>query len=237
MIANREPSVAHAATLVACSDVSVIHGRGDGRVVALDRVSVAIGGGERIVLWGRSGSGKTTLLHVLGGLVEPTTGTVEFDGAPLSTLDAAARTRARGRGIAYVFQGSALLPTFTAIENLRFAARYAPAGDGLEPDELLALVGLAGKANHLPSELSGGEQQRVAIARALAQRPRLLLCDEPTGHLDSDTSGRVLALIDALQERFSFALVIATHDHEIVARFDRDVELADGTITREERTR
>ena len=125
-----------------------------------------------------------------------------------------------------------LRPTFSAIENLRFAARYAPAGDGTEPDaeHLLALVGLAGKGGHLPSELSGGEQQRVAIARALAQRPHLLLCDEPTGHLDSDTSLRVLALLDALQEQLRFALVLATHDPEIVARFDREAELVDGQL-------
>jgi len=223
--------------LAACTDVSVVHGAGAGQVVALDHVSIAIAAGERVALWGRSGSGKTTLLHVLGGLVEPTHGRVDFDGAPLSTLDAAARARARVSGIAYVFQGANLLPSFTAIENLRFAARYAASGDGPSAEELLALVGLESKAAHLASELSGGEQQRVAIARALAQRPRLLLCDEPTGHLDSDTSERVLRLIEALQERFGFALVVATHALEIVARFEREAELLDGRIVHEERHR
>jgi ABC-type lipoprotein export system ATPase subunit len=225
--------VAHG-RLAACSGVSVVHGAGASEVVALDDVSFAVAPGERAAIWGRSGSGKTTLLHVLGGLVEPTRGRVDFDGAPLSTLDAAARARARVSGIAYVFQGGNLLPSFTAIENLRFAARYAPPGEGPPPDELLALVGLDRKAAHLASELSGGEQQRVAIARALAQRPRLLLCDEPTGHLDSDTSERVLRLIEALQERFGFALVVATHALEIVARFDREAELLDGRIVHQE---
>ncbi len=226
-----------ALALVTCEDVSVVHDRSGVRVVALDRVSVRVRAGERVVLWGRSGSGKSTLLHVLGGLLEPTSGSVSFAGRPSTARDRATPHRGFGLGIAYVFQGSSLLPTFTAIENLRFAARYAPDDDGPGPDELLALVGLETKGNHLPSELSGGEQQRVAIARALAQRPRLMLCDEPTGHLDTDTSTRILALIDALHERFRFALVVATHDHELVTRFDRLIELGDGRIALEESKR
>ena len=196
--------------------------------------------GERVALWGPSGSGKTTLLHVLGGLVTPTSGEVIWRGRPLSSLDAAARSRARSAGIAYVFQGANLLPTFTAYENVAFAAHASRGNRGghapaFTPDELLELVGLGDKLDSLPSELSGGESQRVAIARALGQRPALLLCDEPTGHLDSDTGVRVLDLIDALQEEFGFAQVTATHDVDVAARFDRAVSLADGRIGGEER--
>jgi putative ABC transport system ATP-binding protein len=172
-------------------------------------------------------------LHVLGGLVEPTGGEVAWRGRPLSSLDRAARGAVRAHGIAYVFQGANLLPHFTALENVAFAAHLAPDGAGptLAPDALLELVGLQAKADHLPAELSGGEAQRIALARALAQQPEMLLCDEPTGHLDSDTAVRVLDLIDALQATFGFALVLATHDGEVAARLERRLELEDGSVT------
>lgn len=225
-----------AAELAGCREVSVSYGRGRAQVTALAGVEMAIAEAEAIALWGPSGSGKTTLLHVLGGLVVPSTGSVLWRGEPLSSLDVAARGRARAAGIAYVFQGSNLLPTFTAYENVAFAAWVAErAGEPIrhEPAGLLELVGLGAKLDALPSELSGGEGQRVAIARALAQQPDLLLCDEPTGHLDSDTAERVLDLIDALRERFGFALAIATHDREVASRCPRLIRLADGRIVRE----
>lgn len=221
------------AELAACRGVDVVHGDGEARVTALAGVDFSVGERERVALFGPSGSGKTTLLHVLGGLVVPEAGEVTWRGAPLSSLDAVARGRARATGIAFVFQGANLLPTFTAHENIAFAARAAngQSGPGLEPLELLELVGLAAKAQALPGELSGGEAQRVAIARALAQQPALLLCDEPTGHLDSDTGARVLDLIDALHGAFAFAQVTATHDADVAARCERAVGLADGRIT------
>lgn len=223
-------------TLAACRNLTVTYGEGEARVTALDDVSLAVGAGDRLALWGPSGSGKTTVLHALGGLVTPSSGSVLWHGEPLSTLDAAARGRARAAGIAYVFQGANLLPYFSAFENVAFALRAAAAGHepGRDPEELLGLVGLAGKLDSLPAELSGGEAQRVAIARALGQRPELLLCDEPTGHLDSDSGGRVLDLIDALQAEFGFALVLATHDADVAARTDRSVSLIDGRVVGEE---
>jgi putative ABC transport system ATP-binding protein len=221
-------SATEVATLAACLGVSVEYGPGDTGVTGLADVDLAIEAGDRLALWGRSGSGKTTVLHALGGLVEPTSGEVRWRGAPLSTLDAAARGRVRAEGIAYVFQSANLLPHFTAFENVAFAARLAP-GDA-DPEELLTLVGLRDKLDSLPSELSGGEAQRVAVARALGQRPDLLLCDEPTGHLDSDTGSRVLELVDALQERFGFALVTATHDMDVAARSRRMATLVDGRL-------
>lgn len=222
--------------IASCREVSVRYGEGDGAVPALDAVSLEIDASDSLALLGRSGSGKTTLLHVLGGLVEPTSGTVEWQGRPFTSLDRAARGEVRARGIAYVFQGANLLPYFTAFENVAFAAELAGRdGDpGLAPPDLLELVGLAAKANHLPGELSGGEAQRVALARALAQGAELLLCDEPTGHLDSDTGERVLDLIDALQAELRFALVIATHDAGVAARLRREVELEDGAVCRDE---
>jgi putative ABC transport system ATP-binding protein len=221
-------STAHA-ELAAVRELTVAYGSGEARVEALRRVTLAIAPRASLALWGRSGSGKTTLLHALGGLVEPTAGEVRWHGATLSSLDAAARGRARAGGIAYVFQGANLLPYFTAYENVAFAAHHAGAED-VDPAELLALVGLDAKLDFLPSELSGGEAQRVAIARALAQRAELLLCDEPTGHLDRDTGTRVLDLIERLHEAYRFALVIATHDPDVAARCARTVELLDGRI-------
>ena len=183
----------------------------------------------------------------------PTSGVVEWNGRPLRVLDRAGSGRLREPGIANVFQSANLLPYFTAFENVSFAARATqdaandggaspgagagPAAAGppaLTPLDLLRLVGLDDKADSLPSELSGGEAQRVAIARSLAQRPRLLLCDEPTGHLDSDTGQRVLRLIDALQSELGFALVVATHDPDVATRFPREVELLDGRVIRDE---
>jgi putative ABC transport system ATP-binding protein len=201
--------------LVRASGISVVHGDGEARVDALRDVDLEVRTGDRVALWGRSGSGKTTLLHVLGGLVEPTHGTVEHGG-----------------GSAFVFQGANLLPYFSAFENVAFAA--ANNDSRLAPAELLELVGLDQRLDNLPGELSGGEAQRVAIARALAKGSELLLCDEPTGQLDSDTGQRVLDLIDALQEELGFALVVATHDADVAARYDRTLTLADGRVLGQE---
>jgi putative ABC transport system ATP-binding protein len=221
-------------TVAGCRGLVVEYGRGDGRVRALDDVSLDVRPGERLALRGRSGSGKTTLLHALGGLVEPTAGEVELDGRPLATLDEEARRRIRASRIAYVFQGANLLPTFTGFENVAFAIRATSSADApTDPLMLLGLVGLAGKAEHLPGEMSGGERQRVALARALGQHPVLLLCDEPTGQLDSDTGVRILDLIDALQREFGFALVTATHDENVAARHDRVLELEEGRVVGE----
>jgi lipoprotein-releasing system ATP-binding protein len=233
--------------LLVCRFVSVTHGSGEAAVRALCDVDLSIRGGERVALIGRSGSGKTSLLHVLGGLVAPTQGDVLLAGEPLATLDAAARGRLRARTVAYVFQGSNLLPTFTAYENVAFAAQVARVqtldadakldggrSEARYPDEWLALVGLEHKRDALPAELSGGEAQRTALARALAQRPNVLLCDEPTGQLDSDTATRVLDLVEALHAELRFALVIATHDPDVAARAQRVVTLDDGRVISDE---
>jgi len=218
--------------LVDCRGVTVRYGKGETEVVALANADLSVEAGERVALWGRSGSGKTTLLHVLGGLVTPNEGEVLWKGERLASLDVATRTRMRASRIAFVFQAANLLPTFTAFENVALAARsaVAPGEVAGAAEETLALVGLSAKLDALPGELSGGEAQRVAIARALAQRPELMLCDEPTGHLDSDTATRVLELIERLQARYGFTLIVATHDADTAARLSRRIELHDGHI-------
>jgi putative ABC transport system ATP-binding protein len=198
-------------SLLAVHRVEVAYGSGIERVRALAGVDLEVHDHESLALIGRSGSGKTTLLHVLSGLVAPTGGNVE-----------------RHATTSLVFQGANLLPHFSTLENVLFAQQ-----EGADAEQLLALVGLDDKLDHLPRELSGGEAQRAAIARSLAQRPDVLLCDEPTGHLDSDTSARVLDLIGALREQLGFALVIATHDPDVAARCERIVELHDGHIVSE----
>lgn len=198
-------------SLLAVHRVEVAYESGAERVRALAGVDLEVHDHESLALIGRSGSGKTTLLHVLSGLVAPTAGNVE-----------------RNATTSLVFQGANLLPHFSALENVLFAQQ-----EGADAEQLLALVGLQDKLDHLPRELSGGEAQRAAIARSLAQRPDVLLCDEPTGHLDSDTSARVLDLIGALRDQLGFALVIATHDPDVAARCERIVELHDGHVVSE----
>lgn len=231
--------------LMSCHGVTVVHGVGESAVRALAGVDLEIREGESVGLLGPSGSGKTTLLHVLGGLVPASSGDVFWRGHQLPTLDRAARHPEHVQGIAFVFQGANLLPNLDARENIAFAILATGRLDGQPverngsgvprtPDEYLTLVGLEDKAEALPSELSGGEQQRVAIARALAQAPELLLCDEPTGHLDSDTGQRVLDLIDAVRRMFGFAMVTATHDPNVAGRADHAIELADGVLRERE---
>jgi putative ABC transport system ATP-binding protein len=231
------------APLIQCTGLSVVHGESGTAVRALAGVDLAISEGESVGLLGPSGSGKTTLLHALGGLIAPSAGEVRWRGEPALSLDRAARAGIPPRPIAYVFQGSNLLANLDTRENIAFAilsaarrsegnARGERNGTGTptSPEDYLTLVGLESKTFALPADLSGGEQQRVAIARALAQRPELLLCDEPTGHLDSDTGRRVLDLIEAAREEFGFTMVVATHDPSVAARADRTIELADGAL-------
>ena len=221
--------------LASCRGVEVTFGRGEASVRALAGVDLDVQAGERLALRGRSGSGKTTLLHVLGGLVKPSAGRVEWRGTGVRSLEEAARL-GRRRPVGFVFQSSNLLPTLTAYENVAFARASLEPGHDEEAESLrlLELVGLGEKADNLPAELSGGEAQRVAIARALAQRAELLLCDEPTGQLDSDTGVRVLDLIDALQRQLGFALITATHDDGVASRAERAVQLEEGRVVSEE---
>jgi ABC-type lipoprotein export system ATPase subunit len=211
--------------------VSLVYGTGPGAVAALSDISLDVRDGEYVALVGPSGSGKTSLLHCLGGLLQPSSGEVRWQGRRLDNLQLASRVSARGSAFAYLFQGGNLLPTFTAAENISFAGLVAGPAQRTAPAELLGALGLDTKGDALPDELSGGEQLRVALARALAQRARVLLADEPTGQLDRATSAVVLDLIEDMRRRHPEMIVIlATHDGSVAERAGRVVEILDGRV-------
>ncbi len=202
-------------------------------VHALRSVDLRVARGELIALKGRSGSGKTTLLNLIGGLDRPTSGRVTVDGDEVSSMRESELVRLRRHKVAFIFQAFGLIPILSAAENVEVPLRLVSA-EPRERDErvyrLLELVGLAERANHRPHELSGGEQQRVAIARALANRPGLLLADEPTGQLDSATGRTIMALLRSIVRSERVTAVVATHDPLLIDLADRVVEIADGRI-------
>ena len=207
-------------------------------VAALDRVSLAVGGGEFVAIQGTSGSGKSTLLNMLGGLDSPTSGEVVFDNQPLSPFSKKEMARYRRHSVGMIFQNFNLIPTMSAVENVELALAFGGLR-GKQRDErasdLLARVGLKERLTHRPSELSGGEQQRVAIARALANSPRVLLADEPTGNLDSTRAEELLSLLRQMVERDGLTILMVTHDRELAARFaNRIVMMKDGKIIEQE---
>jgi ABC-type lipoprotein export system ATPase subunit len=196
-------------------------------------VDVEIARGDFVALRGASGTGKSTLLHLIGGLDTPNAGEIIFRGQKLSGFSEGKLTEFRNRSVGFVFQAYHLLPELTALENVCLTARIAriPAGDAEKrARELLGRVGLAGRIDHKPSELSGGEQQRVAIARALINEPELLLADEPTGNLDSKTGIEIIELLKSIRAEKNMTLVIATHDEKVAAHAERVIQLEDGRI-------
>ena len=203
-----------------------------GPVAALREVTLAIDAGEYLGVVGPSGCGKSTLLHVLGCVDTPTSGEVRFSGREVGSLPDAERSRLRLREIGFVFQRFFLLPMLTAFENVELPQAEAGVGKAERRErtrELLDYVGLTRRAGHRPSELSGGEMQRVAIARALANRPRLLLADEPTGELDQATGDQIVALLDRLHAQGT-AVVVVTHDQAVAAQAHRLVRMRDGQV-------
>jgi putative ABC transport system ATP-binding protein len=220
------------ATVVEARNVSRTFPMAAGPVTALRDVSLRIAPGEYIGVVGPSGCGKSTLLHVLGIVDVPTSGDVLFQGREVRSLSDADRSGLRLREIGFIFQRFFLLPMLTAAENVELPQAEAGVGRGARRQrtrELLDYVGLSARASHRPSELSGGEMQRVAIARALANRPRLLLADEPTGELDEATGEQIVALIDRLHAD-GMAVVVVTHDPAVAARAARLVRMRDGRI-------
>ncbi len=203
---------------------------GDRTVVILDRVSMSLHAGERVALLGPSGSGKSTLLNVLGALDADYEGQVVVDGQSLAGLSDAARARFRNRTLGFVFQAYNLLGHLSALDNVLLPARFGEGVADMERARLvLSRVGLGDKAHRLPASLSGGERQRVAIARALYNRPKLLLCDEPTGNLDQKTASEVLKLFQELSDE-GVALLIATHDEDIARSAHRVLTLRQGAL-------
>jgi len=210
-----------------------VFGSGETAVHALTEVSLELAAGELVVLRGPSGSGKTTLLNLLGGLDSPTAGTVWLGERNLTQADEAELVEIRRREIGYVFQSFALLPMLSAAENVELPLRLLET-PGVERTErvreLLGHVGLGPHTNQRPYELSGGQQQRVGIARALANRPRLLIADEPTGQLDSVTAEAMMLLVAALVHEQGVAAIVSTHDPKMAAAADRVIEIKDGAL-------
>jgi putative ABC transport system ATP-binding protein len=215
-------------SVVSARGLTKTYAMGEVRVQALRGVDFDLARGELVVLLGPSGSGKSTLLNILGGLDAPTSGTLRYGSVDLSKPDEEALTRYRRSHIGFIFQFYNLIPSLTARENVGLVADISPAPMGV--DEALALVGLASRGDHYPSQLSGGEQQRVAIARAIVKRPEILLCDEPTGALDAETGRLVLGVIDRVHRELGTSVAVVTHNAPIASMADAVVTMADGRI-------
>ncbi|MBA3515843.1 MAG: ABC transporter ATP-binding protein [Pyrinomonadaceae bacterium] len=215
-------------------EVSKIYPMGATSVRALDKVSLAVGEGQFVAIQGTSGSGKSTLLNVLGGLDHPTTGEVLFGSKALGPLTKKEMARYRRYSVGMIFQGFNLITTMTAQENVGLALAFAGLRGSQRrerAEELLERVGLADRLTHKPFELSGGEQQRVAIARALANRPKVLLADEPTGNVDSTRAHELLGLLREMVNQDALTILMVTHDHELATSFaDRIVLMRDGRV-------
>jgi putative ABC transport system ATP-binding protein len=214
-------------------DASRSYGDGHTHVVAVDALNLRIARGEFVAILGPSGSGKTTLLQLLGALDRPSDGSVEFEGEPLGRLGDSALADLRLRAMGFVFQQFNLIATLTAAENVEAALaplRMSRTERRNITREHLEAVGLAPRADHLPGELSGGEQQRVAIARALSRSPRVVLADEPTGNLDTANGAMVMDLLARLHQELAITLILVTHDDWIAERADRVLQLADGRL-------
>ena len=205
-----------------------VYRMGEVDVVALRGVDLDLFEGELLVLLGASGSGKSTLLNVLGGLDAPTSGEVRYRDHDLTSADDTLLTAYRREHVGFVFQFYNLIPSLTARENVALVTDIAD--DPMPAEEALALVGLADRLDHFPSELSGGEQQRVAIARAIAKRPELLLCDEPTGALDYTTGRIVLEVLERINRELGASTAVITHNAPIARMADRVVTMSDGRI-------
>ena len=213
--------------------VSRLFRQGPTTIRSVDEVDLAIAEGDLVVVEGASGSGKSTLLQLLGALDRPSSGRLLFEGQDLATLPDRKLAELRLSAFGFVFQHFNLIPTLTAAENIE--AVMAPAGGTragrrARVDELLEQVGLGGRARHLPTQLSGGEQQRVAIARALANRPRVLLADEPTGNLDSSTGTAIIDLLLGLWRDHGQTIVLVTHDRQVAAGAPRVITMRDGRV-------
>jgi putative ABC transport system ATP-binding protein len=222
------PGAGVSATVYRAEGLTKTYGSGPATVHALRGVDLAVREGAVVVLLGPSGSGKSTLLNILGGLDSATEGHAWFYGLDLTLCDDDALTEYRREHVGFVFQFYNLIASLTARENVALITEIA--GDPMEPAAALALVGLEDRLDHFPSQLSGGEQQRVAIARAIAKRPKVLLCDEPTGALDSATGIRVLAAIDTINRELRTTVFIITHNAVIADMADEVVLFGNGQI-------
>lgn len=215
-------------SIVTFENVSRVYKSGDHELKALDNVNLSLAEGKFVVILGPSGAGKSTLLNLLGGLDSPTSGTITVDGKDISTLSDNELAEYRASKVGFVFQFYNLVPTLTVYENVALVKEIA--SDALDPKQMLEEVGLSDHVKNFPSQLSGGEQQRVSIARALAKNPQILLCDEPTGALDSETGVLVLKLLLKMARTYGKTIVIVTHNQNIAKMADVVVRVKNGKI-------
>jgi lipoprotein-releasing system ATP-binding protein len=219
--------------VLACSRLTKVFTEGGESLTVLSGIDLAIASGDLVAIVGASGSGKTTLLQLLGGLDDPTEGTVKIQGEDFASMGEVQRGRVRNRAVGFVYQFHHLLPEFSALENVAMpllVRREPVAKAAAEARALLERVGLGERLNHKPAQLSGGERQRAAVARALITRPALVLADEPTGNLDARIGGQVFELMLELNRELATALVVVTHDLAIAGRMDRVLALEGGRL-------
>jgi len=228
MIDRMPPDQAEANAVFVARGLTKIYRMGEVEVQALRGIDLTLYRGELVVLLGPSGSGKSTLLNILGGLDVPTSGEVLYRDHTLTAAGDAELTRFRREHVGYVFQFYNLIPSLTALENVALVTEIATAP--LDPAEALLLVGLGGRLDHFPAQLSGGEQQRVAIARAVAKRPDVLLCDEPTGALDYPTGKLVLEVLERVNRELGTLTVVITHNAAIAGMAERVIRISSGEI-------
>ncbi|BDR67154.1 ABC transporter ATP-binding protein [Clostridium tetani] len=216
-------------------DLSKSYGLGDTKVNALENINISINEGEFVAVVGASGSGKSTLLHLLGGVDKPTSGKVIVDGADIYALSEKELAVFRRRKIGFIFQFYNLIPVLTAEENITLPILLDNKKvDKKYEEELINILGLKNRRNHLPSELSGGQQQRVSIGRALAYKPSIILADEPTGNLDSKNSKEIIELLRFSVQKYHQTLIIITHDLNIASQADRIITIEDGSVVKDE---
>lgn len=216
--------------MISFKDVNKIYQVGDQEVHALSQASFTLEKGKLTIILGPSGSGKSTLLNILGGMDRPTNGTIDFDGEQVAQLSDTGLTNYRRQKVGFVFQFYNLIPSLTALENVAIAAKLN--GNDAQSESYLEQVGLRHRLNNFPNQLSGGEMQRVSIARALAKKPQLLLCDEPTGALDSKTSLKIMDLLQQAAQNPNTSVVMVTHNPTFEQYGDQVIRLKDGVIDR-----
>ncbi len=214
--------------VVEFKDVVKEYGEGEGRQIAVNHVDFAINEGEFVVILGQSGAGKSTVLNMLGGMDTPSSGTIIVDGKEVSAMNDKKLSEYRADTIGFVFQFYNLIPSLTAYENVALTKSIVK--DALDPMEMLDRVGLKGHAKKFPSQMSGGEQQRVSIARALAKNPKIILGDEPTGALDSETGVTVLKLLTEMSNKYGNTVILVTHNADIAKCADKVIRMKNGKI-------
>ncbi len=222
--------------MIRLQDLTKVYPMGKRELTVLRGINIDIEQGELVAIMGPSGSGKSTMLNLIGCLDKPTSGSYYLEGREVSRLSSGELAQIRGQKVGFVFQTFNLLPRLSALANVELGIRYCGGGDRNRAIEALDKVGLSDRANHRPTELSGGEQQRVAIARALVKNPPLILADEPTGNLDSHSGQEIISILTSLHSEQGITLLMVTHDSNIAHQCQRIIHLMDGQIEAEENT-